>query len=156
MGTTMRRVAASAPTRIDLAGGTIDLWPLSLLHDAPLTVNVAINRCARAWIEPIPSVGIEVISRDRGGRARLDPADPERIERGGDLEFPLRLARHFLLPATGRSGDVISCRITTEARVPVGSGLGGSSALGIALSAALDRFRWHRGDFPRPWCAGPD
>ena len=77
----MRRVAASAPTRIDLAGGTIDLWPLSLLHDAPLTVNVAINRCARAWIEPIPSVGIEVVSRDRGGRAWLDPADPDVLDR---------------------------------------------------------------------------
>ena len=31
------------------------------------------------------------------------------------------------------------CRITTDCRAPAGSGLGGSSTLGIALSAALDR-----------------
>ena len=140
MSRTMKRIEATAPTRIDLAGGTIDLWPLNLLHDAPLTVNAAIDRRASAWIESTDSDGIEVISRDRGARARIDPAGPAGVERGSELEFPLRLARHFLIPDTGRSGDFTPCRITTEARVPVGSGLGGSSALGIALSAALDRF----------------
>jgi len=140
MSRTIKRIEAAAPTRIDLAGGTIDLWPLNLLHDAPLTVNAAIDRRASASIESTLADGIEVISRDRGAQARLDPADPAGIERGSELEFPLRLARHFLIPETGGSGDIISCRITTEARVPAGSGLGGSSALGIALAAALDRF----------------
>jgi hypothetical protein len=28
-------IVSSAPTRIDLAGGTIDIWPLYLFHDAP-------------------------------------------------------------------------------------------------------------------------
>ena len=37
------RVEARAPTRIDLAGGTVDLWPLFLLHDDPVTVNAAID-----------------------------------------------------------------------------------------------------------------
>src|SRR5438093_736685 len=37
------RIATSAPTRIDLAGGTIDIWPLYLSHDGASTVNAAIN-----------------------------------------------------------------------------------------------------------------
>ncbi len=143
MTRTPQRVEARAPTRIDLAGGTIDLWPLHLLHDDPLTVNVAIDLCAIARIERISSGGIELISVDRGARARIDPAghgDAAAGGPGGELEFPLRLARHFLAPRPAGAGAWPSCRITTEARVPAGSGLGGSSALGIALTAALDRF----------------
>ena len=35
-----RRVAASAPSRIDLAGGTLDIWPISLLVPGAVTVNL--------------------------------------------------------------------------------------------------------------------
>src|SRR5437870_3227131 len=43
-------IQASAPARIDLAGGTLDLWPLHVLHPGSCTVNVAIDRtaCCRA------------------------------------------------------------------------------------------------------------
>ena len=34
------RIVTSAPTRIDLAGGTIDIWPLYLFHDGASTVNI--------------------------------------------------------------------------------------------------------------------
>src|ERR1051325_5843574 len=45
-------VTASAPTRIDLAGGTIDIWPLYLSHAGASTVNAAISLRAHATIEP--------------------------------------------------------------------------------------------------------
>ena len=48
-----KRVAvASAPTRIDLAGGTLDIWPLSVLVPDAVTVNLAIELRARAKVEP--------------------------------------------------------------------------------------------------------
>ena len=37
------RVIARTGCRIDLAGGTLDIWPLGLLHDGAVTVNVAVN-----------------------------------------------------------------------------------------------------------------
>jgi D-glycero-alpha-D-manno-heptose-7-phosphate kinase len=40
-------VEATAPTRIDLAGGTLDIWPIYLFHPGAVTVNCAIDR--RAW-----------------------------------------------------------------------------------------------------------
>ena len=40
-------IRASAPTRIDLAGGTIDIWPLYLFHPGAVTVNTAIDRLWR-------------------------------------------------------------------------------------------------------------
>jgi len=36
-------IATSAPTRIDLAGGTIDIWPLYLFHPGAQTLNAAIS-----------------------------------------------------------------------------------------------------------------
>ena len=45
------RIAASAPTRIDLAGGTIDIWPLYLFHDGAATLNAAISLRAQVNVE---------------------------------------------------------------------------------------------------------
>ena len=39
-------IEASAPARVDLAGGTLDLWPLHVLHPGSVTVNLAIDRRA--------------------------------------------------------------------------------------------------------------
>ncbi|OLC54491.1 MAG: hypothetical protein AUH92_03920 [Acidobacteria bacterium 13_1_40CM_4_69_4] len=141
------QVEARAPTRIDLAGGTIDLWPLQLLHHDPVTVNAAIDQYARARIETTAHAGIELVSADRDRKARfasvaqlretLPNATPE-------LEFPMRLAAHFL--ERGHAGRSVSCRISTDCQAPAGSGLGGSSALGIALAKALDRYTDRRLD----------
>ncbi len=134
------RVEALAPTRIDLAGGTIDLWPLFLLHDDPVTVNAAIDLYARATIESTRDGSIELVSADRDRRARYASAAQLRAslsQAPPELEFPTRLAAHFL----GRAGPgPVSCLIRTDCRAPAGSGLGGSSALGIALVSALDRY----------------
>jgi D-glycero-alpha-D-manno-heptose-7-phosphate kinase len=140
-----QRVEARAPTRIDLAGGTLDLWPLNLLHVDPLTVNAAIDLQARAVVETTGTGGIEVISKDRNISRRLAADELSRVVReraGGELDFVLRLAFHFL--AAGSVGGKLppprACRIMTDCRAPAGSGLGGSSALGIALASALNRF----------------
>ncbi len=139
------RVETRAPTRIDLAGGTIDLWPLFLLHDDPITVNAAIDLYARARIETLKQHAIELVSADRdrkaafGSVAQLRGALPTAAP---DLEFPMRLAAHFLEKAPDR--HPISCRIVTDCAAPAGSGLGGSSTLGIALARALDRYTGSR------------
>ena len=38
------RIESKAPTRVDLAGGTLDIWPLYLFHPGAVTVNAAITR----------------------------------------------------------------------------------------------------------------
>ena len=43
-------IVSSAPTRIDLAGGTIDIWPLYLFHDGAATVNAAIDAQRDFWL----------------------------------------------------------------------------------------------------------
>jgi D-glycero-alpha-D-manno-heptose-7-phosphate kinase len=124
-------LTAAAPTRIDLAGGTLDLWPISQLVAGAVTVNVAVELRARATVIPRVDGRVAVISRDRGARAvRRVPLRPSDLR--GPLSWPLRLAA-ALGPECGFTLDL-------RAEAPAGAGLGGSSALGVAIAWALDRF----------------
>ncbi len=117
---------ASAPARIDLAGGTLDLWPLHVLHPGSVTINVAIDLRARCRVRP-GSSGFRVTVPDLGyERSVGEPgellADPRGALAGAVLEaLEIREPREIEL-----SSDV-----------PFGSGLGGSSALTVAMAAAL-------------------
>ena len=122
------RISASAPTRIDLAGGTIDIWPLYLFHPGAQTLHIAISLRAHAWIERRPDDRIELISEDTDRMVNLS-AD----QLSADETLPLlgRLVHRF-----GGHG----LRLTTRGESPAGAGIAGSSALNIAICGALARF----------------
>ena len=65
------RIEARAPTRIDLAGGTLDIWPLYLFHPGAVTVNCAVTRRASCVLETRPGHAIELVSRATGRRERF-------------------------------------------------------------------------------------
>ena len=48
----MFKITAVAPTRVDLAGGTIDLWPIHNLLERKATVNVAVSLEATVEVSP--------------------------------------------------------------------------------------------------------
>jgi D-glycero-alpha-D-manno-heptose-7-phosphate kinase len=127
------RIESRAPTRIDLAGGTLDIWPLYLFHEGALTVNCAITRYASCVIEtaPEPSRRIVLVSRDMGRRESF--ASFEALSRARRYKLPL-LARlvKFFHPTSGFT-------LTTDSEAPAGAGIGGSSAMAVAICAALDR-----------------
>jgi len=129
-------MVATAPTRIDLAGGTLDIWPLSVLVPGSVTVNLAVGLNAEVRIEPLPAKRgseprMELVSLDRSARAvRKLPIDPSRVS--GRLALLIRLAASFQPDR--------SFRMVCRAQAPAGAGLGGSSALGIAAAGALNRF----------------
>ncbi|HTB19562.1 MAG TPA: hypothetical protein VK708_15680, partial [Bryobacteraceae bacterium] len=58
------KILAEAPCRVDLAGGTLDIWPLYLFHPGAVTVNFAINRFTRCAVEILDSTEIRVRSSD--------------------------------------------------------------------------------------------
>lgn len=123
-------IQSSAPTRIDLAGGTLDIWPLYLHLGDPPTLNAAIDLYATVTLIPRKDKSVIVESRDLGLRHRFRSVDalPERHP----LELILRTLK-FYRPATG-------VEVVTECEAPAGSGIGGSSALNIALHGALNAF----------------
>ena len=128
------QIEARAPTRIDLAGGTLDIWPLYLFHPGALTVNCAITRYASCTIEPAPrsSRTIKFVSLDtHRGESFASLAALERA-----AEYRLPLLAHLVRFFRPRSGFTL----TTHSEAPAGAGIGGSSAMAVAICAALDRF----------------
>jgi D-glycero-alpha-D-manno-heptose-7-phosphate kinase len=127
------RIESRAPTRVDFAGGTLDIWPLYLFHEGALTVNAAISRYASCVLSTRPESDrrIQLISRDT--RRRETFASLEALCRAKRYRLPLlaHLVRNFR-PACGFT-------LTTDSEAPAGAGIGGSSAMAIAICAALDR-----------------
>jgi len=123
------KVSCRVPMRIDLAGGTLDVYPLYLFEGGGLTVNAAINVQAYASLETRADARIVIHSRDLGAVEQVPSL--ERMEFGGRLDLVKR-ALHYYRPQTGLD-------IVVRSEAPAGSGLGASSALLMALSACLNK-----------------
>lgn len=117
---------ARAPTRIDLAGGTLDIWPICLLEPGAVTVNLAIDRLATARARPRTDGAFVFTSVDR--RVESRHADLAALR----TETQLPLHREVALALAPEGG----LELATESGVPPGSGLGGSSALFVAAARA--------------------
>ena len=128
------RIESKAPTRVDLAGGTLDIWPLYLFHPGALTLNAAISRYARCTIETHPAAD---------SRIELVSLDTSRSESLPSFAALVR-AKHYRLPLLAEIVKFFrpegGFTLTTNSEAPAGAGIGGSSAMAVAICAALDRF----------------
>jgi D-glycero-alpha-D-manno-heptose-7-phosphate kinase len=93
-------IESSAPTRVDLAGGTIDIWPLYLFHPGASTVNFAINLRASCRIETRDDGRIILESRDREVSFETELAAIEDLIHEERLELISKLV-HFFKPEVG-------------------------------------------------------
>jgi len=123
----MKKVIARAPVRADLAGGTLDLWPLYLFHPGARTVNVAISYYAESEVVETGDNAIEIHLTDQQYQQRYDSL--QQLAADPKAALIRRVLEHF--------HHVTGVRITTRTDAPRGSGLGGSSALTITLVRAL-------------------
>ena len=123
----MNSSEASAPVRIDLAGGTLDIWPLYLLFPGAVTVNLAVRLPARARVSP--RTDDRVVLRAEDQKVTIEARDLASIPADAPLPLHAAIAR-YVRPSGGFT-------LTTRARVPRGSGLGGSSSLAVAALRAL-------------------
>ena len=78
----MHKVNVRAPVRADLAGGTLDLWPLYLFHPGARTVNVAISYYAESEVSETGTNDIEIQLTDQQYKQRYSSlqemaADPK-------------------------------------------------------------------------------
>ena len=124
-------IEATAPTRVDLAGGTIDIWPLYLFHPGATTVNFAVSLHAACRIEPRADDRIILESRDRGVTFETSLAGVQDLVREERLELISKLV-HFFKPETG-------FRLVADSMAPAGAGLGGSS---VCLRGWISSIRW--------------
>ncbi len=125
-------IVAHAPCRVDLAGGTMDLWPLYLFHPGAVTVNFAVNILTHCRVTRLPDRTIKLKSIDT--KVEEEFSSFEQLCSTHKFKHPLaaHLAR-FFAPEGG-------FEIETNSESPAGAGISGSSALMIATTAALARF----------------
>jgi len=124
-------IETSAPTRVDLAGGTIDIPPLFLFHEGACTVNFAIDLMAKCRIETRDDGIICLESIDRGLKFELPLDQIHELKNEPRLELLSKLV-YFFQPEVGFN-------MVTESEAPAGAGLAGSSTLNIACIGALNK-----------------
>lgn len=123
-------IESSAPTRVDLAGGTIDIPPLYLFHEGACTVNFAVSLMATCRIETRDDDKIYIESVDRGVAFETTLDKIDELKNDQRLELLSKLI-YFFRPGTGFS-------MITNSEAPAGAGLAGSSTLNIACIGALN------------------
>src|SRR5258708_24339 len=128
------RIESKAPTRVDLAGGTLDIVPLYLFHPGAGPVMSAITRYPSCRIETQApgDERIRLVSRDTQREESF--ASFGELVNGKRYKLPL-LAEivKFFQPHGGFT-------LTSDSEAPAGAGIGGSSAMAVAICAALDRY----------------
>jgi D-glycero-alpha-D-manno-heptose-7-phosphate kinase len=136
----MKRVIATASTRVDLAGGTLDLWPIHQLLPEKATVNFSVSIPAVAEVSAADQC--ELVSEDQN--LHLRGSFEQLIE---DRQLPLLAG--LLKEFWGLHLPPVSIR--TRAKSPAGAGLGGSSCLAMATAKALVELRVLCGDTQIAW-----
>lgn len=124
-------IESSAPTRVDIAGGTIDIPPIFLFHEGAATVNFAVSMRAFCRIETRTDDRIILESIDQNTRLETNVGSIASLKDEPVLELLSKLV-YFFKPETGFT-------MTTESNAPAGAGLAGSSTLNIACVGALNK-----------------
>src|SRR6185312_11244372 len=125
------RVSTKAPCRVDLAGATLDIWPLYLFHEKVVTVNFAVDRHASCIVETREDSRIVLRSRDLATEESFVSFDELYSARRYRLPL-LALLIRFFRPASGLI-------VESSSEAPAGAGISGSSALMIATASALNK-----------------
>lgn len=124
----MMKHCSRAPLRFDPAGGGTDAPPYRFDHGGDV-VNVSINKYAYALFEERPArEGVTIVSQDF--KQSVHVGRVEALLPGGRLGFLKGFLRRFV-PSNG------GALLVTRSDVPPGTGLGGSGALGVAITAVL-------------------
>ncbi|HEY0429594.1 MAG TPA: hypothetical protein VGC76_17570 [Pyrinomonadaceae bacterium] len=129
-------IESSAPTRVDLAGGTIDIPPLFLFHEGAATVNFAVDLLARCRIETRSDDKIILESIDRELTVESSVTRIAELATEPNLCLLAKLV-YFFKPEIG-------FKMTTHSEAPAGAGLAGSSTLNIACIGALNKLVGNR------------
>jgi len=126
------QIFAQAPCRADLAGSTLDLWPLYLFHPRSVTVNLAVNILTTCKITPCNGRGIHLKSLDTAREDRF----PSLAALMAAKKYRHALAAYLVRFFQPTQGFLLQ----SHSESPAGAGIAGSSAMMICTSAALARF----------------
>lgn len=125
-------VRARAPLRLGLAGGGTDVAPYCERYGG-YVLNATIDRYAYAVLRTLEAPEVRMVSSDRGAEASV--ALGQNPPSGGPLQ--LHFAVYRAMVERFNAGKPLALELTTFCDAPVGSGLGASSTLVVAMVRAF-------------------
>ncbi|MGJ5818551.1 GHMP family kinase ATP-binding protein [Paludibaculum fermentans] len=126
------QVFAKSPCRVDLAGGTLDIWPLYLYHPNAVTLNFAVSVYTSCRIMPHEGNAITLRSQDQDMEETFDSLSTLMAAPKVRNVLAAMVVKHFK-PAGGMV-------VETNSESPQGAGISGSSALLISTVSAFNKF----------------
>jgi D-glycero-alpha-D-manno-heptose-7-phosphate kinase len=118
-------VAVRAWCRVDFGGGTLDIWPLGLLHPGARTVNVAVDLAVTVELRP-SAAGVYLV---RQGPSLTEAPSADELARRSETALIGVIASALELPPF---------EVSLASESPRGGGLGASSAMTVAFLAAAE------------------
>jgi D-glycero-alpha-D-manno-heptose-7-phosphate kinase len=125
------QIHAQAPCRVDLAGGTLDIWPLYLYHAEAVTLNFAVTVQTSCRLFVTGGQAITLRSTDQKIEETFDSY--ETLASAGRYRHPL--AAHVVRYFRPQRGLIVE----TASESPAGAGISGSSAMLIATVSAFNK-----------------
>lgn len=128
------RITESGSVRVDLVGGTLDIEPINLILKNVWTLNVATGLKAQVVLEKTDFDGIEITSSDyrKSYSYKSEELSDDNVlysRRFQEMTFVLQILKLF--------GITSHLKMELSSGAPAGSGLGGSSAMGVTIYKAL-------------------
>ncbi|MEZ4871516.1 MAG: galactokinase [Bdellovibrionales bacterium] len=120
-----------SPTRVDLAGGTLDLWPIYTIVRPAMTINCSIDIYTQVEVDTSHKSGVFVQVSDLKYEKNFSNYTEFMSCTDSPVELIQCVAKEF--------GDIGTYRIKTSSQSPVGGGLGGSSSLMISMIKAYSQ-----------------
>jgi D-glycero-alpha-D-manno-heptose-7-phosphate kinase len=117
-------VGVRAWCRVDFGGGTLDIWPLGLLHPGARTVNVAVDLAVTVDLRP--SAGRYLV---RQGVSVIEAASADELAQNSETSLIGVVASALALPPF---------EVSLASESPRGGGLGASSAMTVAFLTAAE------------------
>lgn len=119
--------------RVDIAGGTLDLWPLYHFVGQALTLNAGLSLTAMAEVNIAKASLVKVEISNLNYNRVFKTIDELLLCKDSELDILSPVLKVYNLK------KVKNLEITLQSQSPVGGGLGGSSTLLIALLKSFDQ-----------------
>jgi len=125
------QVFAKSPCRVDLSGGTLDIWPLYLYHANAVTVNFAVNVFTSCRITERAGQAITLKSLDQKIEETYDSMETLAAAKRHRHPLAAHVLKHFR-----PSGGML---VETDSESPQGAGISGSSSMLISTVSAFNK-----------------
>jgi len=131
------QVTNTGSVRVDLVGGTLDIEPINLILKDVVTLNVATGLKAKVVLTKSEFEGIEIHSKDyqKSYKYKSEELTEDNVlysQNFKEMTFILQILHLFKINS--------HLHLELSSGAPAGSGLGGSSAMGVTLYKALCEF----------------